>query len=116
MTSLEVRIPDIGDAKDVEVIEICVEVGQEIDVDDALIVIESDKASMEVPAPVKGTVVSIASNLGDKVNTDDLVLTMNVEETVQPKQQDESPSEDQSKRTCEGSRRSRRTTDRGACT
>ena len=96
MTSLEVRIPDIGDAKDVEVIEICVEVGQEIDVDDALIVIESDKASMEVPAPVKGTVVSIASNLGDKVNTDDLVLTMNVEETVQPKQQDESPSEDKS--------------------
>lgn len=95
MTSLEVRIPDIGDAKDVEVIEICVEVGQEIDADDALIVIESDKASMEVPAPVKGTVVSIASSLGDKVNTDDLVLTMNVEETVQPKQQDESPSEDQ---------------------
>lgn len=96
MTNLEVRIPDIGDAKDVEVIEICVEVGQEIDVDDALIVIESDKASMEVPAPVKGTVASIASKLGDKVNTDDLVSTLNVEETVQPKLQDESPSEDQS--------------------
>ena len=97
MTSLEVRIPDIGDAKDVEVIEICVEVGQEIDVDDALIVIESDKASMEVPAPAKGTVASIASNLGDTVNTNDVVLTLSVEETVQPQQQDESPSEDQPK-------------------
>lgn len=96
MISLEVRIPDIGDAKDVEVIEICVDVGQEIDVDDALIVIESDKASMEVPAPVKGTVESIASKLGDKVNTDDLVLTLNVEETVQTKPRDESLSEDQS--------------------
>ena len=96
MTSLEVRIPDIGDAKDVEVIEICVEVGQEIEVDDALIVIESDKASMEVPAPANGTIASIASNLGDKVNTDDLVLTLNVVESVQTESKDESPTESQS--------------------
>lgn len=89
MNILEVRIPDIGDAKDVEVIEICVEVGQEIDADEALIVIESDKASMEVPAPRKGTVVSIASTLGDTVNSDDLVLTLEVEDEVQTGIEDE---------------------------
>ena len=52
----EVAIPDIGDAEDVEVIEICVSPGDEVAPNDALIVIESDKASMEVPAPFAGAV------------------------------------------------------------
>ena len=79
MSVVEVRIPDIGDAQDVEVIEICVRVGQDIRQDDTLIVIESDKASMEVPSPTSGHITSINSKLGDKVNTDDLVLTLEVE-------------------------------------
>ena len=48
--SEEIRIPDIGDAEVVEVIELCVAAGDSVELDDALIVIESDKASMEVPA------------------------------------------------------------------
>ena len=72
----EVRIPDIGDIDDVEVIEICVTVGDEVGPDDALIVIESDKASMEVPAGVAGTIVSIDVALGDQVVEGTLVVTL----------------------------------------
>ena len=67
----EVAIPDIGDAEDVEVIEICVAVGDEVGPDDALIVIESDKASMEVPAPFAGAVEEVLVAVGDRVNAGD---------------------------------------------
>ena len=79
MSLLKVDIPDIGDAQDVEVIEICVNEGDEVQQDDALIVIESDKASMEVPSPGAGTVGAIAVSLGDLVNTGDLVLELEVD-------------------------------------
>lgn len=90
MSAIEVRVPDIGDAKDVEVIEICVGVGDEVNVDDALIVIESDKASMEVPSSIAGSVVTIAVEIGDLVNTDDLVMTLESAEapTEEPPQSD----------------------------
>ncbi len=67
MAQQEVRIPDIGDAEDVEVIEILASVDAELAVDDPLIVIESDKASMEVPAPVAGKLLKITVAMGDKV-------------------------------------------------
>lgn len=79
MSLLKVDIPDIGDAQDVEVIEICVNEGDEVQQDDALIVIESDKASMEVPSPSAGTVGAIAVSLGDLVNTGDSVLELEVD-------------------------------------
>ncbi|MCH2097653.1 MAG: dihydrolipoamide acetyltransferase, partial [Pseudomonadales bacterium] len=60
MAAEEIRIPDIGDAGDVEVIELCVAPGDAVSIDDPLIVIESDKASMEVPSTVAGTVDRIA--------------------------------------------------------
>ena len=82
MSTFAVTVPDIGDAKDVEIIEICVESGATIKVDDALIVIESDKASMEVPAPVAGVVVDIHVNVGDLVNTGDMVLSLQQAEPV----------------------------------
>lgn len=63
----DIRIPDIGDAEDVEVVELCVAVGTEVHEDDALIVIESDKASMEVPSPVAGRIVRLDVDIGDKV-------------------------------------------------
>ena len=69
----EVGIPDIGDAEDVEVIEICVSSGDEVAENDALIVIESEKASMEVPAPFAGAVAEVLVALGDKLNTGDPV-------------------------------------------
>ena len=72
----EVRIPDIGDAEDVEVIEIMVDVGATVAENDALIVIESDKASMEVPAPFAGVVEAIHVALGDIVNADDLIVSV----------------------------------------
>ena len=78
MTAREVVIPDIGDAEDVEVIELCVGPGDSIEVDGALIVIESDKASMEVPSPFAGTVAEIRVELGDVVNSGHVVAVLEV--------------------------------------
>ena len=63
-----ISVPDLGGAEDVEVIEVCVAVGDDVTEGDSLIVLESDKASMEVPAPVSGKVVSISIKEGDKVS------------------------------------------------
>lgn len=63
----EILIPDIGDAEDVEVIELCVGPGDVVTPDDAIIVIESDKASMEVPSGVAGTIEALLVAIGDKV-------------------------------------------------
>jgi len=68
-----VVIPDIGEAEDVEVIELCVVPGDAIEVDDPLIVIESDKASMEVPSPFAGTLRDLKVVLGDVVNAGDII-------------------------------------------
>jgi pyruvate dehydrogenase E2 component (dihydrolipoamide acetyltransferase) len=87
--SQEVRIPDIGDIEQVEVIEICVAPGDSVGPDDALIVIESDKASMEVPAGMSGTIVSVAVALGDQVAEGALVVT--VEPAVVPGEDDTEP-------------------------
>ncbi len=76
----EVRIPDIGDAEDVEVIEICVAPGDAVAAEDALIVIESDKASMEVPAPMAGTVAEVLVALGDHVNEGDAIVRLDAAE------------------------------------
>jgi pyruvate dehydrogenase E2 component (dihydrolipoamide acetyltransferase) len=71
-----VEVPDIGGAENVDVIEVCVKVGQEIKEGESLIVLESDKASMEVPAPTSGTVVSISINEGDKVSAGSKILVL----------------------------------------
>ena len=78
MTAQEVVIPDIGDAEDVEVIELCVGPGDSVEIDGALIVIESDKASMEVPSPFAGTVAEIRVGLGDVVNSGHVVAVLEV--------------------------------------
>ena len=76
----EVLIPNIGDAEDVEVIELCVQPGDTVAVDGALIVIESDKASMEVPSPYAGTVRELGVALGDSVTTGRLIAVLDVED------------------------------------
>ncbi|MBV53797.1 MAG: dihydrolipoamide acetyltransferase [Coxiellaceae bacterium] len=77
MASIEtVLVPDIGGATDVDVIEVLVSVGDTVAVDDALVTLESDKASMEVPSPVAGTIESIAVSVGDKLSEGGLVLTV----------------------------------------
>lgn len=71
-----VLVPDIGDFDEVEVIEILVSVGDELNEEDSIITLESDKASMEIPTPVSGIVSSINISLGDKLNLGDLILEM----------------------------------------
>lgn len=80
----KVAIPDIGDAEDVEVIEICVSPGDEVAENDALIVIESDKASMEVPAPFAGSVAEVHVALGDRVNAGDPIASVDGEPAATP--------------------------------
>ena len=70
---VEMRVPDIGDFKDVTVIEILVKPGDTVAAEQSLITVESDKASMEIPAPAAGVVQSLAVKLGDMVNIGDLV-------------------------------------------
>lgn len=73
-----VKVPDLGGADAVDVIEISAQAGDEVDEGDALIVVEGDKASMDVPAPFAGTVVSIAVKEGDKVSSGDDLGVMKV--------------------------------------
>ena len=72
----DVTIPDIGDAENVEVIEICVSPGDAVAENDALIVIESDKASMEVPAPCAGTVAELLVAVSDRVRAGDAIVRL----------------------------------------
>jgi dihydrolipoamide dehydrogenase len=74
--SNEIRVPDIGDFKDVAIIEVHVEPGQAIKAEDTLITLESDKASMEVPSPSEGTVGEIKVKVGDRVSEGHVILTL----------------------------------------
>ena len=78
MTKQTIAVPDIGGAEDVEVIEISVAPGAQVGQDDTLIVLESDKASMEVPSPSAGTVIELQLKVGDKVSAGSPILTMEV--------------------------------------
>ncbi|MGY8877889.1 MAG: biotin/lipoyl-containing protein, partial [Pseudoalteromonas sp.] len=71
--SIEIKVPDIGD-DEVEVTEILVSVGDKVDVDQSLLNVEGDKASMEIPASQAGTVKEIKVNVGDTVTTGSLVF------------------------------------------
>ena len=72
----EIRVPDIGDFADVPVIEVLVGEGDHVDEDQSLVTLESDKATMEIPAPAAGTIVSMAVALGDTVSEGSLVATL----------------------------------------
>src|SRR3954454_684060 len=71
----QVTVPDIGDFKDVPIIEILVKEGDAINAEDPLLTLESDKATMEVPAPSSGTVEKILVKVGDKVSEGTPILT-----------------------------------------
>jgi dihydrolipoamide dehydrogenase len=72
----EVRVPDIGDFDDVPVIEILVSVGDSVAVEDPLVTLESDKATMDVPAPVAGVVSELTVSVGDRVSEGSLLLKL----------------------------------------
>jgi pyruvate dehydrogenase E2 component (dihydrolipoamide acetyltransferase) len=74
--SVEVRVPDIGDFKDVAVIELLVKPGDKVQPEQSLITVESDKASMEIPSSTGGTLKELKVKLGDKVNQGDLIAVI----------------------------------------
>ena len=76
MANQEIKVPDIGDFSDVEIIEVLVSPGDKVNVDDALITVESDKASMDIPSSADGTVVELKVNVGDKVSEGSLILVL----------------------------------------
>src|ERR1700733_2305780 len=73
---VDVKVPDIGDYKDVAIIEILVKPGDVVKADQSLVTLESDKATMDVPAPKAGTVKEIVAKIGDKVAMGSLILRM----------------------------------------
>jgi pyruvate dehydrogenase E2 component (dihydrolipoamide acetyltransferase) len=73
---VEVRLPDIGDFAEVPIIEVLVAPGDRLDVDQSMLTLESDKATMEIPSPAAGEVRSVAVKVGDKVSQGDLILTL----------------------------------------
>ena len=85
MATVEVKVPDIGDFKDVEVIEVLVKAGDTIAVDQSLVTVESDKASMEIPSSAAGVVKALRVKLGDKVSEGSVLLELETSgEAVQP--------------------------------
>jgi dihydrolipoamide dehydrogenase len=76
MSTIEVKVPDIGDFTDVPVIEVLVKPGDTVKVEDSLVTLESDKATMDVPAPAAGVVKSLGVKVGDKVSEGALLLTL----------------------------------------
>lgn len=81
----EVRIPDIGSSGSANVIEVMVKAGDSVEADQSLITLESDKASMEIPAPKAGVVESLSIKVGDEAKTGDLILTLKVQGTAPAK-------------------------------
>ena len=80
MKTVEVRVPDIGDFRDVEVIELMVAAGEKIARDQSLVLVESDKASMEIPSPQAGIVREMKVRLGDRISEGSLLLLLDVED------------------------------------
>ena len=78
----QIEVPDIGDFQDVDVIEVLVSPGDAVNVDDPLITLESDKASMDIPAPVSGTIKEVLIAVGDKVSQGTAVVSMEVADQV----------------------------------
>lgn len=76
---IEIKIPDLGDFEDIEVIEILVAVGDDVEPEDGMITLETDKASVDVPAPVGGRIEALTVSVGDKVSTGDVIGTIFVE-------------------------------------
>ena len=76
MSETEIKVPNIGDFKDVEVIEVLVTEGQSIKKNDPLITIESDKSSVEIPSNLEGKIKNLKIKVGDKVSEGDLILTV----------------------------------------
>ncbi|RBP48361.1 dihydrolipoyl dehydrogenase [Arenicella xantha] len=89
--TIEIKVPDLGGAADVEVIEILVADGDTVEIEDSLITVESDKASMDVPASAAGKIISVKVAVGDRVNEGDVIAS--VESSDAPVEEHVSASE-----------------------
>ena len=83
-TEMQVDVPDIGGSENVDVIEVSVAVGDSVEEGDSIIVLESDKASMEIPAPASGEVLALAIKEGDKVSQGSAILTLKTQDNSAP--------------------------------
>ena len=93
MTTIEVRVPDIGDFKDIPVIEVLVGVGDEVEAEDSLVTLESDKATMEVPAPHAGVVRELRLKVNDTVSEGDVVAVLEVRESGPAEREENVPGD-----------------------
>jgi len=87
MTVKEIKVPNIGDFKDVEVIEVLVSEGQTLKKNDTLITIESDKSSVEIPSNFDGKIKTLKIKVGDKVSEGDSILILESSPQTQDKKQ-----------------------------
>src|SRR5438094_6134244 len=85
MSTIEVKVPDIGDFKDVPVIEVFVKPGDTVKTEDSLVTLESDKATMDVPSPATGTVRELKVKVGDRVSEGTVVVTLEAAEAEGPR-------------------------------
>jgi pyruvate dehydrogenase E2 component (dihydrolipoamide acetyltransferase) len=92
MSIVEVKVPDIGDFKEVEVIELMVKPGDTIKVDQSLVTVESDKASMEIPSSHAGVVKEVKVKVGDKVAEGSLVLMLETSDAAAPAEAPAAPA------------------------
>src|SRR5665647_1613151 len=74
--TVEIRVPDIGDFKDIDVIEVLVKPGDAVEKEASLITVESDKATMEIPSPAAGVVKELKLKIGDKVSEGTLIMLL----------------------------------------
>ncbi len=87
MPKKDIKVPNIGEFKDVEVIEVLIKKGQEIKKNDPLITIESDKSSVEIPSSLEGIVTTLNLKVGDKVSEGDKILEIEINEDIKKKKQ-----------------------------
>ena len=96
MSISEVKVPDIGDFQDVEVIEVICKEGQSVAVEDPLITLESEKATIDVPSPLAGRILRIKIKAGDKVSEGNLILELETSGASEPEAQKLNQTEDHS--------------------
>ncbi len=98
MSKKDIKVPNIGEFKDVEVIEVLIKEGQKIKKNDPLITIESDKSSVEIPSSEEGTVISLNIKIGDKVSEGDKIIEIESEKELKGIEVAESPKNQLSKK------------------
>ena len=91
MSKKDIKVPNIGEFKDVEVIEVLIKKGQKIKKNDPLITIESDKSSVEIPSSDDGTIISLNVKIGDKVSEGDKIIEIESEKEIKDTSAQELP-------------------------